>query len=79
MKEAPACAGAAAYFFDFRFAFLAFFAFFAFFAISISNGLRKRIKIIQAMVVIPKGIHQKPTEVTCEHRGVTGCSDWFSK
>ncbi len=33
------------YFFDFRFAFLAFFAFFA---MSISNGLRKRIEIIQA-------------------------------
>jgi hypothetical protein len=53
--------GLAAYFFDFRFAFLAFFAFFAFFAISISNGLRKRIEIIQAVVVSPKGFHQKST------------------
>jgi hypothetical protein len=53
--------GPAAYFFDFRFAFLAFFAFFAFFAISISNGLRKRIEIIQAVVVSPNGLHQKST------------------
>jgi len=49
--------GPAAYFFDFCFAFLTFFAFFAFFAMSISNGLRKRIEIIQAMVVSPKELH----------------------
>jgi hypothetical protein len=62
------------FFFDFRFAF---FAFFAFFAMSISNGSRKRIEIIQMAAVTPKSSSrssQLDAELICEHLGIPECS-----
>jgi hypothetical protein len=67
------------FFFDFRFAF---FAFFAFFAMSISNGLRKRIEIIQMAGASPKsliGSTQLNEELFCEHLGIAECCGYFSK